>query len=139
MSSSFPSSLELSRVGVWRFGFTSVAVSTHFLVSSTAPGPVDLVSEVNGKAWKGHCSQIFGGADTGAASVDGDKAGGRRPLAGVWTRRTGRSVHLQAPALAFTAALGCCRPELLNVGSIDQGRWSLRIPLSNSGVECFVF
>lgn len=109
----------------------SVAVSTHFLVSDTAPGPVDLVPEVNGKAWKGHRSRIAGGADTGAASVDGDKAGGRRPLACVWTRRAGRSVHLQAPALALGAALGCFRPELLNVASMDQRRWSLRTPLSS--------
>lgn len=84
----------------------SVAVSAHFLVSSTASGPVDLVSEVNGKAWKGHRNHIVGGADTGAASVDGDKAGGRRPLAGVWTPRAGRSVHLQAPGFSLASSSG---------------------------------
>lgn len=97
-----------------------VAVSTHFSVSCTAPGPVDLVSEVSGQAWKGRRGQIVGGADAGAASVDGDSGGWAAPAAGAWTRRAGRTVHLQALALALPAALSCRAPD--NVGSIDRGQ-----------------
>lgn len=95
--SSFPLSLELSQVRVWRFGFfAAVAASTRFLVCHSYLQHRTCRPGVEGQ-WEGleePLQSMVGGADAGAASVDGDKTGGRRPL-GVWTPRAGRT---SAPA-----------------------------------------
>lgn len=69
---------------------------------------------------------MAGGSDAGAASADGDEAGGRCPLAGVRTPREGPctcKLRLQ-PCWRHLAAADPLLP-LLSMGSTDQGRWSL--------------